>query len=131
MWISSLSVAIGSAIGGLCRFWFNEFFITLIKSDLPLGTIIVNVTGCFIIGLFGAITGPEGRYTVPVLMKHFVMIGLCGGYTTFSAFSYQTLTLLHKGEWFLASLNVFLSVILCLFAVWLGDWVSYQLSTSR
>jgi CrcB protein len=86
----------------------------------PWGTIIVNIVGSFIIGFFATLSGPDGRLLVGTTTRQFVMIGLCGGYTTFSSFSLQTLNLVRDGEWFAAGANIALSVVLCLFAVWLG-----------
>ena len=81
---------------------------------------MINVTGSFAIGLFATLTGPDGRVFVPGEWRQFFMIGICGGYTTFSSFSLQTLTLAQDGEWFWAGLNIGLSLVLCLFGVWLG-----------
>jgi fluoride exporter len=86
----------------------------------PWGTLIVNVIGCFVIGLFNTLTGPDGRWFLPIAARQFVMIGICGGFTTFSAFSLQTLTLIQNGEWLHAGNNVLFSVLLCMIAVWLG-----------
>jgi CrcB protein len=80
----------------------------------------INVTGSFVIGFFGALTGPDGRVFVGSTARQFVMIGMCGGYTTFSSFSLQTLNLMNDGEWLRAGANVGLSVLLCMFAVWVG-----------
>jgi CrcB protein len=86
----------------------------------PWGTLIVNVVGSFVIGLFFTLTGPDGRLLVSSTARQFVMVGLCGGYTTFSSFSLQTLTLLQDGEFFHAGANIVASVLLCMLAVWLG-----------
>ncbi len=85
-----------------------------------MGTIIVNITGSFVIGFFATLTGPDGRLLIGSTTRQFVMIGLCGGYTTFSSFSLQTLNLVRNGEMLNAGVNVILSVTLCLIAVWLG-----------
>lgn len=115
-----LWIAAGSALGGMARFWFASAIDRVIGETFPWGTFAVNVTGSFIIGLFGTLSGPEGRWFVPADARIFVMVGLCGGYTTFSSFSYQTLNLARDGEWLWAGANVVLSVIVCLAAVWLG-----------
>ena len=65
----------------------------------PWGTLIVNVSGSFVIGFFATLTGPDGRMFVGTTARQFVMIGICGGYTTFSSFSLQTLNLMNDGEW--------------------------------
>jgi CrcB protein len=85
-----------------------------------MGTLLVNVTGSFIIGFFATLTGPDGRLLVRTETRQFVMVGICGGYTTFSSFSLQTLNLIHDGEMKLATANIALSFVLCLLAVWLG-----------
>ena len=86
----------------------------------PWGTIIVNIVGSFVIGFFATLTAPDGRFLVSTNARQFVMLGICGGYTTFSSFSLQTLNLMRDGEWLRATGNVGLSVILCMLAVWLG-----------
>jgi CrcB protein len=113
-------IAIGSALGGMARYWCSGIAARLIGETFPWGTMIVNITGSFIIGFFATLTGPDGRVFADTLTRQFVMIGICGGYTTFSSFSLQTLALLQDGEGALASANVALSVIACLLAVWAG-----------
>ena len=113
-------IAIGSALGGVARYWCSGVAARLIGETFPWGTIIVNIVGSFIIGFFATLTGPDGRIFADTLTRQFVMIGFCGGYTTFSSFSLQTLALLQDGEWLLASANIALSVIACLLAVWAG-----------
>ena len=81
---------------------------------------MVNVTGSFVIGFFGTLTAPDGRVFVSGTTRQFVMTGICGGYTTFSSFSLQTLALTRDEEWLSAGGNVLGSVALCLFSVWLG-----------
>ena len=120
MWESSLWVAVGSVIGGLSRFWLSEAFSAWLGSAFPWGTIFINITGSFVIGFFGTLTGPNGRFIVAPVVRQFVMIGICGGYTTFSSFSLQTLNLAQEGTFGQAGINVGLSVVLCLVAVWLG-----------
>jgi fluoride exporter len=115
-----LWIAVGSALGGVARYWCSGVAARLIGETFPWGTIIVNIVGSFIIGFFATLTGPDGRIFADTLTRQFVMIGFCGGYTTFSSFSLQTLALLQDGEWLLASANIALSVIACLLAVWAG-----------
>ncbi len=110
------------ASGWIARHWGESF---------PWGTLLVNVTGSFIIGLFGAMTSPDGRWLVSATTRQFFMIGVLGGYTTFSSFSLQTLTLAQNGEWWRAALNVAVSVIGCLAAVWLGWQAGLHLGTSK
>lgn len=115
-----LWVMLGSALGGVARFWLSGFAALHVGETFPIGTIIVNVTGCFIIGFFATLTGPDGRLFVSSDTRQFVMTGICGGYTTFSSFSLQTFNLARGGEFLLAGTNVVISVVLCLVAVWLG-----------
>ena len=117
-------VAIGGALGSVGRFWLNGVMSAKFGETFPWGTIVVNVTGSFLIGLLGALTSPQGRMdpSSRAWTTQFLMLGVCGGYTTFSSFSLQTLNLIHDREWLHAGGNVLLSVVLCLVAVWLG-WV--------
>lgn len=115
-----LLVAAGGAIGTLGRYVVYGLVANMFSQTFPWGTLIINVTGSFLIGFFAAMTGPDGRVFVTGGTRQFVMVGLCGGYTTFSAFSLQTLDLMNDGKWVLASANVVGSVVLCLMFVWLG-----------
>jgi len=115
-----LWVMLGSVLGGVARYWLSGLAAHHIGETFPIGTLIVNVTGSFVIGFFATLTGPDGRIFVGTDARQFVMTGICGGYTTFSSFSLQTLSLAQDGEWTLAGLNVVVSVVLCLLAVWLG-----------
>lgn len=126
-----LWVAIGGALGSVGRFWLNGLLSEKFGSTFPWGTLTVNVTGSFLIGIIGALAIPEGRLdsTSRQFATQFLMIGVCGGYTTFSSFSLQTLNLLRDREWLYAGGNVILSVILCMIAVWLG-WVAGATFTS-
>jgi len=113
-------VAVGGALGTTARFWLSGVVARTIGETFPWGTLVINVSGSFIIGFFAALTGPDGRLFVGSTTRQFVMIGLCGGYTTFSSFSLQTLNLVNDGEWFRAGGNIGASVVLCLVAVWVG-----------
>jgi CrcB protein len=124
-------IAIGSAIGGVARFWCSGVAARLIGETFPWGTLIVNVAGSFIIGFFATLTGPDGRIFVGSTARQFVMVGFCGGYTTFSSFSLQTLNLLNDGEWLYASTNICASVALCLFAVWAGHVLAVSVNALR
>ena len=124
-------IAIGSAIGGIARYWCSGIVARLFGETFPWGTLTVNVIGSFVIGFFATLTGPDGRLFVPSVARQFVMIGLCGGYTTFSSFSLQTLNLATDGEYLYAGLNIVLSVVLCLLAVWLGSILAASLNTLR
>jgi CrcB protein len=121
-------VMIGGAIGSAARFWGSVVIAQRFGETFPWGTLIVNVIGCFVIGLFNTMTGPDGRWFLPIAARQFVMIGICGGFTTFSAFSLQTLTLIQNGEWLHAGGNVLFSVLLCMIAVWLGHVLAANIS---
>src|ERR1700692_3891662 len=124
-------VAVGGAVGTTVRYWLSGVVARLIGETFPWGTLIINVTGSFIIGFFAALTGPDGRVFVGSTARQFVMIGICGGYTTFSSFSLQTLNLMNEGERFRAGGNIGLSVILCLIAVWAGSMLASTITTMK
>jgi fluoride exporter len=124
-------IMIGSALGGAARYWCSGFVADRIGETFPWGTISVNVIGSFVIGFFATVTGPDGRFLVGTTARQFVMIGLCGGYTTFSSFSLQTLSLARDGEWARAGGNIGLSVALCLLAVWLGHVAAAALNQMK
>jgi CrcB protein len=121
-------VMLGSALGGGARYWCSGLAAHHFGETFPFGTLIVNVVGSFIIGCFAAITGPDGRVLVSTEVRQFVMVGFCGGYTTFSSFSLQTLNLVRDGEMGRAVGNVGLSFVLCMLAVWLGHAAAVTLS---
>ena len=123
-----LWIALGSALGGVARYWLSGVVARGFGEAFPAGTLIVNVTGSFVIGFVAALTDPGGRLLMSVPARQFVMLGILGGYTTFSSFSLQTLNLARDGEWLYAGANVALSVILCLLAVWLGQVVARMIN---
>lgn len=126
---SCLIVMVGGAIGTLLRYLISLSALP-ISQHLPWGTILINITGSFIIGLFGTLTLASGRFPVSENMRLFVMIGLCGGYTTFSSFSLQTLDLLRSGAMTRAALNIGLSLILCIAAVAIGHAVASRFNNA-
>jgi fluoride exporter len=115
-----LAVAAGGALGTVARYFVSGLIANAFGQTFPWGTLIVNVTGSFVIGFFAAMTGPDGRLLVSGTTRQFVMVGICGGYTTFSSFSLQTLNLINDGEWLYVGGNIVGSVTLCLVFVWLG-----------
>jgi CrcB protein len=128
---SYIWIAIGSAIGGVARYWCSGVAARLIGETFPWGTLIVNVVGSFIIGFFATLTGPDGRVFANSTTRQFVMVGICGGYTTFSSFSLQTLNLMNDGEWVQVGANIGGSVVLCLLAVWAGHVLAMSFNSMR
>jgi CrcB protein len=125
---SYISVALGSIVGGVARYLVSVLFLSQLGSGFPWATLFVNVTGSFIIGFYAALTGPDGRLFVSPRQRQFVMVGICGGYTTFSAFSLETLQLVQSGKLQAASLNLLVSVVSWLAAVWLGHALAARLN---
>ncbi len=126
-----LWIGLGSALGGMARHWCSNVAARLLGETFPWGTLIVNVLGSLVIGFFATVTDPDGRVFVGSTARQFVMIGLIGGYTTFSSFSLQTLALVQDGEWLHAGANVVASVALCLAAVWLGHMLAANLNAMK
>jgi CrcB protein len=123
--MSYLWVTIGSALGGLLRYALTR--LTLPYSiGFPFGTILINILGSFLIGYFGTLTLQSGRYPVSDNLRLFVMVGICGGFTTFSSFSLQSFDLMRSGAWGRALANILLSVILCIAAVAAGHLLAYR-----
>lgn len=131
--LAYLWVAIGGALGSVARFGLGGLVAQKFGQTFPWGTLVVNVTGSFIIGFLGALAAPEGRLNPQsrVLVTQFLITGVCGGYTTFSSFSLQTLNLLRDGEWLYAGGNILFSVALCLVAVWLGWMLGSLFNTMK
>jgi CrcB protein len=129
MW-NALWIFVGGGLGSLARWGASGFIANRVGQTFPWGTLVVNVTGSFVIGFFATATGPEGRWMASSTFRQFFMFGICGGYTTFSSFSLQTLTLAENGQWFGAGANAVLSLVLCLVGVWLGHLLGTALSSS-
>ena len=124
---SCLMVMLGGALGSLTRYAVSVLAAP-ISRELPWGTILINVSGSFIIGFFGTLTLASGRFPVSDNLRLLVMIGICGGFTTFSSFSLQTLDLMRAGAVTRAALNVALSVVLCVAAVAIGHMIASRLN---
>jgi CrcB protein len=129
--ITYLYVALGSALGGMARYWCSGFIANRLGEVFPWGTIFINIFGSFVIGFFATLSGPDSRYLINANIRQFVMVGVCGGYTTFSSFSLQTLNLIRNGEVAAAGANIGLSVLLCLLGVWLGHLAAASLNQLR
>jgi CrcB protein len=127
--ISCLVVVLGGAVGTLARYVISVMALP-ISRELPLGTMLINISGSFIISFFGTLTLAHGRFPVSDNLRLFVMVGVCGGYTTFSSFSLQTLDLLRGGAIFRASINVIASVALCIFAVAIGHTIAAHINNN-
>jgi len=125
--VTMLYVMVGGALGSLARYLLSLVMLP-VSRDLPWGTITINILGSFIIGFFGTQTLAQGRFPVSENWRLFVMVGICGGFTTFSSFSLQTLDLMRSGAMVRAGLNIVLSVVLCVAAVALGHVVAAQLN---
>jgi CrcB protein len=129
--ITYLWIALGSALGGVARYGCSLLIANWFGQTFPWGTLLVNVFGSFVIGFFATVTGPDGRLVAAPDVRLFVTVGLCGGYTTFSSFSLQTMALVQDGEVVRAGMNVGASVVLCLASVWLGHIAAAALNGFR
>lgn len=113
-------IAFGSALGGVARYACQGWAARAISDTFPWGTMIVNIVGCSFIGFFATLTAPEGRFIVGSPIRQLVMVGLCGGYTTFSSFSLETLNMARDGQWTKVAGYALGSLAFCLLGVWLG-----------
>lgn len=120
MFLTYVLIAIGGALGSMARYGFSGMVAAATGGTFPFGTMFVNVTGAIFIGFFLTLTGPNGRLLASVHTRQFFAVGICGGYTTFSTFSFETLSLAQDGQWLAAGANAVFSVVFCLIAVWLG-----------
>ncbi|PJD93533.1 MAG: fluoride efflux transporter CrcB [Legionella sp.] len=117
--MNTLLVFLGAGLGGVFRYWVSNGCYWILGRQFPYGTLIVNATGCFLMGLLFTLILERFDGLGPQL-RSFLLIGFLGGYTTFSSFSLETLILFESGDWFSASLNIILSIILCILLTWLG-----------
>ena len=124
---TTLWIALGGALGSVARYWIALWALPISRT-LPWGTIGINIAGSFAIGFFGTLTLAHGRHPVPETARLFVMVGFCGGFTTFSSFSLQTLDLLRVGAMGRALANIAVSVVLCLGAVAVGHYAGAVLN---
>jgi fluoride exporter len=119
-------IAAGSVLGGVARYLAS--LVIQLDPAFPWATLFVNVTGSFIIGFYGTLSGPDGRLLASTRQRQFVMTGFCGGYTTFSTFSLETFKLLQAGMTRIAFTSIAVSVVTWLLAVWLGHALASRLN---
>ena len=121
-------IALGGALGSVARYWLSGVIGSHYGETFPWGTFWANVTGCILIGFLATFALPGGRWLASSETRGFLIYGFCGGYTTFSSFSLQTLNLLREGDWLRAGGYVVGSVVVCLAGVWLGYILATLLS---
>ena len=121
-------VALGAVIGGVLRALASSGAVALFGTGFPWGTLFVNVAGSFLIGFYADLTGPDGRVFAGTRQRQFVMTGVCGGFTTFSVFSLETIRLIQSGNMAYAAVNIGVSVVAWLVAVWLGHLLATRLN---
>lgn len=112
-------IFIGAGIGGVLRYWVSNGMYLLLGKQFPYGTLIVNISGCFLMGLLFVIS-VERFDGFASQFRALVLIGLLGGYTTFSSYSIETINLFESGNWVSALINMLLSTFICVLAAWLG-----------
>lgn len=120
-----LAIGIGGAIGSLLRFWMSDWVHAFAGRGFPYGTLIVNVLGCLAMGvLFVLFTE---RFSDNAVLRAGILIGVLGGFTTFSSFSIETFSLMEQGAYIKAALNMALSLVLCIGGTWLGIVLGRQI----
>ncbi|WP_428488193.1 fluoride efflux transporter CrcB [Rhodopila sp.] len=129
--IACLYVALGGALGSVGRYGFGLMASRVWGDAFPWGTIAINIVGSFVIGFVGALTVADGAMPAGPNLRAFVMVGVCGGFTTFSSFSLQTFSLARDGNWFGAMGNIMLSIVLCLLAVTAGQMSAERIGAGR
>ena len=123
--LNLFAIAGGGAIGALMRFWISNSIYAMYGRDFPYGTLVVNVLGSFFMGfLFVMLTE---RFNMDPAWRAVLLIGLLGAFTTFSTFSIETLNLFLAGEAVKSAMNIILSVVVCIFATWLGFLIGRQI----
>ncbi len=115
---SSLAIAVGGAAGALLRFWAGQGAAILLGKDFPFGTLVVNIVGCFAAGFVWGLFFE--RYEISPALRAGLMVGLLGGFTTFSAFSVETLLLIEQGGYAKAAANLLSNMVLCIAAAGLA-----------
>jgi CrcB protein len=118
-------------LGAAARYLCSLGAVAALGAGFPWSTLIVNVLGSFIIGFYATLSEPGGRLFPHPATRHFVLTGFCGGFTTFSIFSLETLRLAQTGNLLFAGANVAVSLILWLIAAWAGHAVAQRISRLR
>ena len=120
-----LAIGIGGAIGSLLRFWMSTWVHSFAGRGFPYGTLTVNVLGCLVMGvLFVLFTE---RLSDNAVLRAGMLIGVLGGFTTFSSFSIETFNLIEQGAYIKAVSNMALSLVLCVGGTWLGVILGRQI----
>ena len=120
MVLAMVLVFLGGAAGSMWRFWWSGLVAERFGETFPFGTLVVNTVGSILVGLFAGFLMHVSNSSLASALQQLLVIGICGGLTTFSSFSLQTLALAQEGEWFRAMMNSVASFALCLAAVWIG-----------
>jgi CrcB protein len=123
-----VAVGLGASLGSVARYLGSLGTLHLLGPGFAWGTLAVNVLGSFLIGFYSTLTEPDGRLMASPATRQFVLAGFCGGFTTFSIFSLETLLLVERGAFALAGINIAVSVILWLLAVWLGYRIGVRMN---
>lgn len=126
-----LWVALGGALGSMARYGLGNAMTLAVGPEFPWGTLLINVLGSFVISFFGVLTGTDARLPLPAEARIFVTVGLCGGFTTFSSFSLQTVELAREGQPGRAALYVAVSAVLCITACAIGFASAAALNAQR
>ncbi|NMB81152.1 MAG: fluoride efflux transporter CrcB [Ignavibacteria bacterium] len=116
--INYILVSAGAAIGGASRYWLSNFVYKFLPANFPYGTFTVNLIGSFLLGIIIYLLSDKG--IISQNLRLFLTIGFCGGFTTFSTFSLETINLIRNAEFLFAALNVLLNVTLCLIATYIA-----------
>lgn len=117
--INTFLIFLGAGLGGVLRYWVSTSIYWILGRQFPYGTLVVNVTGSFLMGLLFVFI-LERADRLGLQLRALLLIGFLGGYTTFSSFSIETFNLLESAKWFNAGLNVLSNVVLCLLFTWIG-----------
>lgn len=123
---NTILIFLGAGVGGVLRYWVSNAIYLIFGRQFPAGTLVVNTTGCFLMGLLFVLILERMNGTGQQL-RPLLLIGLLGGYTTFSSFSIETLNLFESGAWITAFVNILASLVLCIALTWFGMICGRQL----